>query len=420
MKRFTAALIVLIMISGIFITGCTNDENNVTDNSESVINYSTDMQITYHTTGANVPMTKSDKGYYYVGGDGIVIFVDKESKKATPLCTKPNCLHDDPESCDAYFNFSLNNTADSAVGVTHTVIQYNEGSLYMVCGEYDESYTKYRQYLLKTNTDGTNRERVTDYLEHSFTDWFIHRGYLYYTTDSSICRRPLDALKSEPEVLFEAENHIEDDMNTFHGLCAYDNYMYCIVEEKEDYETFLETYNICINLDTLEVKRLRDDNEQDISPLSFFEDKFVCISFGVGKANYQKRDLNGEKPTELFSINQNEVQTFSSDGRYIYWDNNSESVVGKADKQIIKIYDLNMNQVDSFTFEGIGNGHCNFFNPQDNEYFLLESTDDDGNRILVMADKSQIGSIGGKTIKYTELCKLDWAKDKEKYYEAAK
>ena len=26
-------------------------------------------------------MTKSDKGYYYIGEDGIVIFIDKETKR---------------------------------------------------------------------------------------------------------------------------------------------------------------------------------------------------------------------------------------------------------------------------------------------------------------------------------------------------
>ena len=40
----------------------------------------------YHI-GGNAPMTKSDKGYYYIGEDGIVIFIDKETKKATPLCS---------------------------------------------------------------------------------------------------------------------------------------------------------------------------------------------------------------------------------------------------------------------------------------------------------------------------------------------
>jgi hypothetical protein len=33
-----------------------------------------------------------------------------------------------------------------------------------------------------------------------------------------------------------------------------------------------------------------------------------------------------------------------------------------------------------------------------------------------MADKSQLGSIGGETIKFTELCKLKWAEKKNSNY----
>lgn len=408
MKRFAAAVLVLIMLSGICITGCTKDENNLTDESESAINYSTDMQITYCTTGANVPMTKSDKGYYYVGGDGIVIFVDKESKKATPLCTKPNCLHNDYKTCDAYFDFSLANPIDSAVGAYSTVLQYNEGSLYMVCGEYDEDYTKYNQYLLKVNPDGTNRQRVTDYLEHSLSDWFIHRGYFYYSTDSSILRRPLDSLKSDSEVVYKTENYIEDDVNTYNEICAYDNYMYFYVVEVDDNESFLDSYNVCVNLDTLETKKLKNSKEENTDPLSFFDDKFITTRFEGKNVTYEKRDLDGENPTDFFTQKESEMQTIFSDGKYIYLDNRVQMVLNGVKEQVITIYDKNMKQVDSFTFAGMGKETCNFFNPQDNEYFLLESEDEDGNRILVMADKSQIGSIGGKTLEYTELCKLDW------------
>lgn len=415
MKRLTTVVLVLIMLSGVCITGCTNDENNVIDNFKSVINYSTDMQVTYHTIGANVPMTKSDKGYYYVGGDGIVIFVDKESKKATPLCTKPNCLHNDYEICDAYFDFSQINPIDSAVGALYTAIQYNEGSLYMMCGEYDESYTKYHQYLMKTNPDGTNRERATDYLEHSLNEWFIHRGYFYYSTDSSILRRPLDSLKSNPEIVYKTENYTEDSENTYGDMYAYGDFLYFSVHETDENDNFLQSYYICTNLDTLETKKLENESDIDSGPLTFFCDKFINTRFEGENVTYEKRDLNGENPTDFFTQKESEIQTISSDGKYIYLDNRVQMLLNGVKEQVITIYDLNMEQVDSFTFTGIGNGVCNFFNPQDNEYFLLESTDDDGNRILVMADKSQIGSIGGKTIEYTELCKLDWNENKRTF-----
>lgn len=82
-------------------------------------------------------------------------------------------------------------------------------------------------------------------------------------------------------------------------------------------------------------------------------------------------------------------------------------------KQIITVYDLNMNEIDSYVPPEFENIVCNYINPQDNEYFIFESVDDNGERILAMADKSQLGSIGGETIKFTELCKLKWAEKEE-------
>ena len=66
-----------------------------------------------------------------------------------------------------------------------------------------------------------------------------------------------------------------------------------------------------------------------------------------------------------------------------------------------------MQVVDTFMLPEMDTNTYNFFTPQDEEYFLLENYNDAGEHLLVMADKSQIGSIKGKMIKYKELCSLD-------------
>ena len=52
--------------------------------------------------------------------------------------------------------------------------------------------------------------------------------------------------------------------------------------------------------------------------------------------------------------------------------------------------------------------HTTFFAPQDENCFLFECFNEKDEHCLVMADKSQIGTIGGNTIKFKELCKLKW------------
>ena len=232
-------------------SGC--DENKT--NSSSEFNPETDMQYFYHSGIANTPATKSETGYYYVGDDGIIIYVDKESMSATPLCFEPNCMHDDPEVCNAYFNISENLKPDSAIGTVSTAIQYYEGSLYMVCGEYDQSHIEYNTYLIRCDEDGSNCEQITDYFDMNFFQWFIHRGYLYYINDQSILRVPLDSPKSAPEAVFTLENYKENGYDSFQHLWAYGDYMYFYAQEYED-DTPSGTYQVCLNLKTLENKKV--------------------------------------------------------------------------------------------------------------------------------------------------------------------
>lgn len=91
-------------------------------------------------------------------------------------------MHNDPDTCDAYVNSSENISQDSLWGSLGTAIQYYQGYLYMVCGEYDKSMIEYNTYLMKMDKDGTNRQKVTDYFDSPFTNWFIHQGYFIILT----------------------------------------------------------------------------------------------------------------------------------------------------------------------------------------------------------------------------------------------
>lgn len=209
MKKTTAMMALLLTIyAAVFFYGCTN-KSSYSNSDDAYINYATDMQLMYHI-GGNAPMTKSDKGYYYIGEDGIVIFIDKETKKATPLCSKPNCTHDDPEACDAYLN--LTQKPDTLVGAHDSAIQYNDGYLYALCGEYDKSYINYNTYLMRMKPDGSQRENLTGSFNFYAFEWFIHRGYFYCSTDSSVIRIPLDSPKSEPQILYKTDYYIKSSL----------------------------------------------------------------------------------------------------------------------------------------------------------------------------------------------------------------
>lgn len=408
MKKSVCVLFSILMVLACLLSGCDKGSD------EFSMDYSTDMQIMYLCGGGSisVPMTKSDTGYYYVGeyskSKRVLIYIDKESKKATPLCSKPNCMHDDVEVCDAYIQFSENVMIDTIFGAAGNLIQYYDGNLYILCGEYDESYINYNSYIMKMNLDGSNREKVTDNFDFAVMRWCIHRGYLYYLTDSSLMRIPMNSLKSEPEVLYESKYYIEDGQNTFEYLFAYKNYIYFLVDEKDDEGNGDGKLSFCINLDTMKKSDIKIDGEV-AGVKAFSGDKVI---FNIGNADSKTveiADLDGSNGHVLFTQDVNSKQSFTFDGTYYYFDNKSKAAKNEGVEQVITVTNSNLEQIDTFRLPQIDLKVYNFFAPQDEDFFIFECFNENDEHVIVMADKSQIGSINGEVIQYTELCKLKWA-----------
>lgn len=236
MKELTKKIIsgvlstAMLAVCATSFTSCNTDETQKTTNTS--FNYETDMQYMYYA-GTYAPITKSDTGYYYVGGHDMVIYVDKESQKATPLCSKPNCLHTSDKDCDAYF-FQLATTVDLSLGTYSVPIQYYKGNLYMVTIEWTSDGIP-NCYLIKTDKAGKNREKITNELDFATKNWMIHRGYFYYATDYAVKRIPLDKPKSEPEVILtiDKDKTYEGNYNAFSKLIAYGDYVYVDVTETD-------------------------------------------------------------------------------------------------------------------------------------------------------------------------------------------
>lgn len=411
MKKSVCILISLLVLIACFLTSCNNGGEEFPNTYK--VNYCTDMQIMYLCGGGSisVPMTKSDTGYYYLGrgieGTRIVIYIDKESKKATPLCSKPNCMHDDIELCDAYVKSSETVSIDTMFGATGNLIQYYKGSLYLLCGEYDESFINYNSYIMKMNLDGSNREKVTNYFDFSVKYWCMHRGYLYYLTDSTLCRVPEASLDSEPEIIYKAEYFIENGRNTFDYLYAYENYIYFSVNEKDDKGNGEGMKSYCINLDTLEKTEIKIGTEHAIVQ-GFLDNKVIVTCADDNGRIFEITDLDGKNGKQFLTNEQIGDNSFTNDGTYLYLDNAMYAAKNK-EQQTITVLDNQFNEIDTFRLPQIDLKVYNFFAPQDEDFFIFECFNENDEHIIVMADKSQIGSINGEVIQYTELCKLKWA-----------
>lgn len=399
-KRVLSSALALCMCAGTVLlgSGCSTDQQPTVN---STFNYETDMQYIYCSAGTCAALTKTDTGYYYVGDHDILIYIDKESKKATPLCSKPNCLHEDPDICDAYLNL-----AGTTSGLK---IQYYKGSLYFIEQEISKDLTSSKIYLTKMDKDGKNRQRLTNDLKFGICEWMIHRGYFYYATDSSIMRLSMDDLKAEPEVLFKLKEneYFKDDTNTFRWLMAYGDYAYFNVSVYDMEQEVLKGFSYyVIDTNSKKVKEIKD-NDGTVCWDTFAGDKliyYVCDESGKN-IKYYSSDLSGDSPQpltgEMFKTYHNVF-----DGKYYYHSDSAETPKN-GKQQVVQVYDQKGSKVDSFMFSD-KTGVAKTCLPQDNEYYITVLQDENGDNALYMADKSQIGSMNGGVLKFTKLCKDRW------------
>src|SRR5699024_5721988 len=82
-------LLILCMLV-LFLTACGSDQAEV---ESEEFNLETDFQSEYYDwTTEPHPIVEVENGYYMLVGY-YLYYVDKETMEYTPLCNKPNCLH---------------------------------------------------------------------------------------------------------------------------------------------------------------------------------------------------------------------------------------------------------------------------------------------------------------------------------------
>ena len=156
MKKIIIAAYILLCIC---LTGCGG--TNQKDYGE---NYNQEQDAQNFSMIRNAAATENG---FYVLQDQYVYFIDKKSKKAVPLCGKPNCKHKD-NSCNAYFTHPEN-------------IQAYAGNLYVVAGGSEELTCS----LYRISLDGSQREELKVLFRYDSgdsgcsLDFTIHRGYGY-------------------------------------------------------------------------------------------------------------------------------------------------------------------------------------------------------------------------------------------------
>lgn len=404
-------LIIFCILISIVLCSCNIKEHSNVDNS--TYNFETDMQYYYRYQSYVNPITASSNGYYIVGEHNIVLYVDKKTMDVAPLCNKANCKHDDPDTCNAYIINELMSYSPETSS-TKNLIQYYKGNIYVVDFQYNSSTDNYEAFLCKYDLDGTNYQIVSSTLTNFnlLSDWFIHRGYLYYTSENEIYRLLLDNSNNKVEKILKIENHIKG-ARCIMNLLAYGNYMYFLTLEETNEETQMKYHSL--DLQNLKQKEMIYEGKEIVYCCGFVKNKVIFMLQGnnsnnseISYNNYYIADLdlkNGKKlTTQKWGYN------LSTDGKYYYTDNAAKLDDNKKSDenigQIITIYNLDMEIVDSFIFPY--NKIYTFLGAQDRDNFFVFLLDKNKNYNLYFIDKSNIGTFKGREAKISKLCKLKW------------
>ena len=402
------------------LSACDDNAGDITVNSNSAYNFKTDYQYYYHGLhGGGLPIAKSETGYYFFLPTRFLYYIDKESLETTPLCNKVNCLHNDRDECDAFFNTYL---VPSDIGGSFN-IQYYDDSLYMLLRDEDEYGQFFGTSFYKVSLDGVTREKLIEF-DHGLSAWLVHRGYFYYTVEKysdeidsfnvfdsfSIKRLPLDDLDAEPTEIFNSKDYC-DNVDSTNRLIAYDDYIYTSADPipQETLDEFLETGKLVvgasehkifsINTKDLTVNQLTNPDGEVNSP-GFYNGKLL---YSIGnsdensKLRYYTSELDGSNHVFFKEMELGDY-LFCNENQ-LYFENSWKNLVDEVsdDYDEIKILDSGLNVTSTFK---IPHAFSIILRPQDADYFIMFQSIGNSDMEVHCIDKSKLDKMNGEEVEY--------------------
>lgn len=210
-RRIVCAVLCIICI----LTGCgqpKDEEVSTAPFSLQSIQSGYDGQPFFESAFSS--FVKTENGYYYydqsyrlsyINNLTYLMYFDKDTKKAVPVCSKADCTHTAEDDCDAIFSMTDENE-DKNVGYVHYLWYYN-GNLYTMANNYENNVNVY--YIYQISFDGSKRTKYIKIIEGDITGFnmYYHRGYIYaafaYGEDKAVLYRVKLEKNAKPELIYE-------------------------------------------------------------------------------------------------------------------------------------------------------------------------------------------------------------------------
>lgn len=391
----------------------------------------------YNFDTYNFDLIEGEWGYYLVHNDFIYI-IDKQTMKIAPLCNKPNCLHDKETDsnkllqCNAYLN-----PGDTFITFQ---LQYYNGSIYYLNTIMNMENANMQYELYKLSADGSTRDKVLTLTSGTIKAWSIRRGVFYYsteeydkksecidTTDQTIITKiatyeiELGRTQEDENLIYRTDKKVEAWSNPF--LIAYGNHLY--IKDFGNDLLKMDTFDsskaetspfylkmIQYNIKTKETTEISVSDDSNVDDICLFKDKLIFDSwYHLQPDNYNGpyfiSELDGKNASGL-PINTRSLESFYSDGQYLYLDNfrladitNGELCIDKEQKIIV--YDKEYKEVDSFVLpvENIVR-----VIPGDDTY-MFYIIDNEDSLQLYSIEKAQFGSLKGQEVTPVLICTMN-------------
>lgn len=260
----------------------------------------------------------------------IICYYNKNNMSKGLLCGKPDCEHNNPETCNAYVSCIVE-------------LKYYNGYLYTVDfgngGEYK---------LKKISLDGENREdlgnliTVENPIENSGTiSWIIHRGYIYYyyrcgniysddvyylNNSHCVYRMNLEDKTKECIMVFPSGSDMFECILNGAG-----SYVYMIMPKNESEGGYLYRFNT----ETRQLERL-ESLGKDVSDYAIYNDRLYYLKRTDMERTVELYCFDYEsKEKKLIEVIEADSWGMKCDDDYIYvstWDD-------RVDTGNVKMYD---------------------------------------------------------------------------------
>lgn len=314
-KLFGIALVVIILCS---FYGCNASKIQINTNQKSETYIEKEDYQNYLDLYSN--MAKTDIGYYFINNSYLYYF-DNESQETMLVCSKANCKHND-DNCTAYF---------SVFNYYPIQLSYYDNALYLLGWE-SEGANIHHNYIYRISLDDYKRKKaafIGDSNGLSPVIFIIHRGYIYYVTNTDTVEENTVELyrkeigntskKDKGEKVFELTDY---GVQIF-GLSAYGNNIFFCSSSYEDSNG--NGYNTVLN--SVDIHTLKTQTVIARNQYSYFADEQYVYYEKDSKTVY-RINLTTGKETLFCNI---ECPCYiSADDSYLYFDNQQAMYIDQS------------------------------------------------------------------------------------------